>query len=86
MNRGSSSASRVIWGLARGVAAAASLPVFLGAVVVAGQYPGPVSAPSLRAMRTTSKSLVSAMAGVAYPMMRLWMYKDPIVRIGRSLT
>lgn len=59
---GSSSGSRVIWGFARGAfSGAASLVAFLAVLAVVGQYPGPVSAPSLLAMRTTSNSFVSAM-------------------------
>lgn len=71
-NLGSSSASRTICGFVLGVlsAEAASLPVFLvvgAGVVVNGQYPGPVSKPSLLATRMTSKSLMSAIAASVAP-------------------
>lgn len=73
-NLGSSSASRTICGFVLGAfsAAMASLAVFFvevaGAGAVIGQYPGPVSEPSLLATRITSNSLMSAMVtGFGWP-------------------
>lgn len=78
---GSSSASRIICGFTLGTLSVASLDGFLGAVTVVGQYPGPVSTPSLRAMRTTSNSFISViMKGFVFffcapepmPLVSLW--------------
>lgn len=69
---GSSSVNLAIWGFTLGAfsAGASLIPGFLlatGADAVIGQYPGPVSAPSLLPTITTSKSFMSAIANDNIP-------------------